>query len=340
MDPITVGLILLLLAGVMNGSFTLPMKFTREWAWENTWLMFSVFGLVIFSPLLAFGTVPHLSGVYSEVGIGLVAVVAGCGAGWGVAQVFFGLAVDAVGIALTFSIVLGLSAVVGSLIPLIRFHPEKIFTEGGLAVLAGVALVLIGVGVCAVAGRRREALLGMAAVAAGKPSATKGLVFCVLSGLGAALVNLGLAFGEPLLETAERAGAQAVWAPNAVWMPLTLAGAIPNIVYCGYLLRKNHTGNRFRLARTGPYWFLAALMGVFWLGSVELYGVSAGKLGELGTVLGWPLFMSLIVITASLWGILTEEWKGTGRQPLQIMMGGVAVLVVAIFVLAWASRLV
>ena len=33
-------------------------------------------------------------------------------------------------------------------------------------------------------------------------------------------------------------------------------------------------------------------------------------MGSLGTVVGWPLFMSLIVITASIWGVLTGEWRG------------------------------
>jgi L-rhamnose-H+ transport protein len=49
------------------------------------------------------------------------------------------------------------------------------------------------------------------------------------------------------------------------------------------------------------------------------------------------VFMSMIVITASIWGVLTGEWRGTGRRPLQIMYGGVAVLILAIIVLSRAS---
>jgi L-rhamnose-H+ transport protein len=79
-------------------------------------------------------------------------------------------------------------------------------------------------------------------------------------------------------------------------------------------------------------------MALFWFASTVIYGAAAAKLGELGTVLGWPLFMSLIVITASVWGVMTGEWKNTGKQPLRIMSAGVAVLVGAIFVLSAASR--
>ncbi|MGH3185412.1 MAG: L-rhamnose/proton symporter RhaT, partial [Streptosporangiaceae bacterium] len=108
------------------------------------------------------------------------------------------------------------------------------------------------------------------------------------------------------------------------------------LIYCGYLVRKNRTGGRFRLAGTASYWWLAALMALLWFGSTTLYGIGAGVLGSLGTVLGWPAFMSLIVITASVLGLMTGEWKGSGRAPLRIMYSGIAVLVLAIVVLSRA----
>jgi predicted membrane protein len=44
--------------------------------------------------------------------------------------------------------------------------------------------------------------------------------------------------------------------------------------------------------------------------------------------------MSLIVITAMIWGVLTGEWKGSGRKPLKVMYTGLAVLVLSIVVLS------
>ena len=337
MSDSTIGLILLLVAGVMNASFTLPMKYTRRWAWENTWLIWTIFALLVLPPLVTVATIPQLRSVYDDVGPGLVLTVAAFGAGWGVAQVFFGLAVEAIGIALAFSLILGIGAAVGSLIPLIRLHPDKIFSAGGIGVLAGVALVIIGVSICAVAGRRREAALGGPASSA-QPSMARGLIFSVFSGLGSALVNFGLAFGGPVLASAQKFGARPEWAPNAVWLPLMVAGAVPNLVYCIYLMKKNKTAGRYAAAGTSIYWFYAFLMAVFWFGSTLLYGVSAGKLGSWGPILGWPLFMSLIVITASFHGVRTGEWENTGKQPLRIQLAGVGVLVLAVFVLAASSR--
>lgn len=338
MGDTTVGLLLLLLAGVTNGSFTLPMKFTRKWAWENTWLVWTGFALLVFPVLVTFKTVPRITDSFAEAGSTIVLIVIACGAAWGVAQVFFGLAVATLGIALTFSVVLGISAAVGSIIPLLRLHPERMFSKGGLGVLVGLLLVILGVALCAIAGRRRETALGAPSGAGHGPLVGRSLVFAIGSGLGAGMVNLGLTFGRPLLESAVRHGAGPLWAPNAVWLPLMLAGAVPNFFYCVYLMRKNRTAGRYSEPGTSSYWFYALVMALFWFGSTSLYGVSTGKLGSWGTIIGWPLFMSLIVITASILGILTGEWKDTGKVPLRIQLGGVAVLILAVFVLSTASR--
>ena len=338
MGDTTAGLLLLLVAGVTNASFTLPMKFTRRWAWENTWLIWTILALLVLPPVVTLLTVPRVGEVYAQVGPALILTVAAFGAGWGIAQVLFGLAVEAIGIALTFSIVLGMSAAIGSMIPLIRLHPEKIFSKGGLGVMLGVMLVIIGVVICAIAGLRREAALSNSIAVQGKRSYREGLMFAIGCGLGAAMVNLGLVFGAPLLAEAQKLGANLVWAPNAAWLPVMLAGAIPNLVYCLYLLNRNRTLARYRDSGTAPYWFYAFVMAAFWFGSTSLYGIASGKLGSWGTILGWPLFMSLIVITASVLGIVTGEWKNSGKQPLRIQMGAVAVLVLAVFVLSVASR--
>ena len=334
MNGSALGFLLLFIAGVMNGSFTLPMKFTRKWAWENTWAIWTILALFIFPPAAAFATVPSLGNAYIQAGRRVVLIVAACGAGWGIAQVLFGLAVEAIGIALTFSVVLGLSAAVGSLIPLVRLHPDKITSSAGLAVILGVGLVLIGVVLCAVAGRRREAALGTI----NRSSTARGLMFCTASGLGAALVNFGLAFGGPILEAAQKNGATKLWSSNAAFLPLMLAGGVPNLSYCIYLMIKNHTSNRFQEAGSGSHWFLAALMALFWFGSTILYGASTTTLGQLGTILAWPLFMSLIVITATVCGSISGEWRNAGTRTTRVLASGVVALIAAIFVLGISNR--
>lgn len=335
MPGTVLGISLLCLAGIMNANFTVPMKFTTKWAWENTWMAFSIFALVLMPPLMAFFTIPNLGSVYREAGLAVVILVAVCGAGWGIAQVLFGLAVESIGIALTFSIILGISAAVGSLLPLIQLHPEKILTAAGLGIIGGVILVAIGVTVCAVAGRQREAALQTGSQQS-KGSFGRGLTIAIVSGLLAAAMNFGVAFGAPIGRAALAAGAEPRWVVNAIWVPLMIAGAVPNLLYCIYLMNKNSTGNKFSKGGVA-YWLLACLMAFFWFASAIMYGVSSARLGELGPVLGWPLFMSLIVIVASVVGILTGEWKNTGKAPVRIQAAGVVVLIIAVVVFSRAS---
>ncbi len=335
MSNAALGFAILVLASIMNASFTLPMKYTSRWAWENTWMVWTIFALLILPPAITLSTVPHLGEVYSSVAPDMLLVVMLFGAGWGVAQVFFGLAVDAIGIALTFSLVLGTSAAVGTLMPLVHLHPERLQTPAGHGVLGGVALVIAGVIVCAIAGRMREKARSGNAVT--HKSSWLGIALAILCGLGASFINLGLAFGSSLTEAARSAGAGELNASNVIWMPLMLAGAIPNLMYCLWLLRKNRTGSKFADGRLS-HWSLAFVMAVLWLGSTLLYGFAAAKLGSWGPVLGWPLFMSLIVIIASLLGMVTGEWKNSGRLPIRIQWSGVALLVLAVFILASMSR--
>ena len=328
------GMCLLLLAGAMNASFSLPMKFVRLWAWENTWLLWSIFALLVFPGALAFSTIPSFASILQSNG-GVVLLVALCGAAWGVAQVLFGLALYKIGIALTFSIVLGLSAAMGSLIPLIRLHFDRLLTRGGTMSLAGIALVLIGVAASAVAGKIRDR---------GKDTGTTknaaigvGLVMAIVSGVCASMMNVGFVYGAPLAAAAGAHGANSLWVTDAVWFPLMAGGALPNLLYCIYLLSKRKTKANYTapsFARNLPLTFA---MGFLWFGSSVFYGIATAFLGELGPVVGWPLFMSLIVIVATLLGLWTGEWSGAAKSAFRIQGIAVVVLIAAIIVLSRAT---
>ena len=48
---------LVLLATVCNGTFALPPKFVRNWAWENTWGAFFLLTLLVVPTAVVFTTV-------------------------------------------------------------------------------------------------------------------------------------------------------------------------------------------------------------------------------------------------------------------------------------------
>jgi len=139
-----ISLSLILLAGVMNGSFAVPMKYSWRWPWENIWLAWSLLGLLVFPLILTLSTASQLGEIYAASRITVLAVIFAFGVGWGISQVLFGLGIDRVGVAVGFAIVVGLAAALGSLIPLLVFHADHVWSAYGLGAIAAVVLIIVG----------------------------------------------------------------------------------------------------------------------------------------------------------------------------------------------------
>lgn len=333
-DPIS----LVLAAAVMNAVYTLPMKLNKQWKWEHSWLVFTLLGVAVVPTVLAAFTIPRLLETYDGVPGNILLGMAACGALWGVSLVFFGLAVEAVGVAITFAVALGTSAASGAVIPLISRHYAEIFTARGFMVLSGILAILIGVGICGAAGRNREAERTAENGRSGIPPFRKGFALAFLSGLLGSMLNLGLTLGAPIQRNAQSFGASEAMMSNAVWLPCLYAGAVPGLAYCAFLMRKNRTAGQLLSASRWHYWLTPALMGLFWFGSIMCYSLASVKLGELGPVIAWPLFLSAVVIASTIAGVVTGEWKNTGRGPMTWMWIGVLCLVAAMALLASAGQ--
>lgn len=78
-------------------------------------------------------------------------------------------------------------------------------------------------------------------------------------------------------------------------------------------------------------------MGTIWFAGIAAYGMGAADLGVLGAVIGWPLFMAMIIIAANLWGAASGEWKGASRLTYCYSWAGLAVLLIAIYVISRGS---
>ncbi len=328
---------IVLLAAIANASFALPMKWMPRWKWENVWLVWSIVSLLLLPLAAASLSVPRLVAGYGEVAPAVIARVVLFGFAWGIAQVLFGLSVDRIGMALTFSIVLGTSAAVGTIVPFIRLHPELLRTKAGAFVTAGVVCVAAGMVLCARAGLKREREATPSSSTMEKGSNRGGLTLAFVSGLCASFMNLGISFAAPLLAMATQHGTHVWWGLNAVWLPLLAGGAMPNIAYSVYLLRRNGSFKEFREYDQRHYWLSCVLMSMLWFGSSLAYGVASFYLGTLGPIVGWPVFMSLIVICASLLGWISGEWRTATRRPLKLHVAGIAFLVLALFFLSRGS---
>jgi L-rhamnose-H+ transport protein len=335
-DTLWIGLLLTLIAGVLAGNSMLPMKFARRWQWENTWLVFSVVSLVVLPWALALALVPNVWGVYARLAASQFLVPLLFGAGWGIAQVLFGLSIARLGLALGYAVIIGLGALLGTLVPLFVNNRAVIGTPRGTLILSGVAVMVAGIAVSAWAGQRRETAPAEAAKAR-TGSYALALTMAIVCGLMAPMINYSFAFGQHIAAEAVRSGAPQALAGYAVWPVSLFGGLIPNLAYSAYLLSRNRTWRRYQ----GPWladFGSACLMGVFWMGAMALYGVGSVYLGALGTSVGWALFQIFMIMTATLSGVLTGEWRSAPKAALRTLWCGLALLAAATAVIAAGNR--
>jgi L-rhamnose-H+ transport protein len=335
MDAMTTGLIIVLLAGVFQGSFMLPSKWMKGWSWENYWLIFAFTAYVLCPWLLALATIPKLLDVYRTATPASLLVVAGFGACWGIGAITFGLGVEALGIALGFAVILGVAAIAGAVIPLVVLTPETFSVGQAIALALSLGMMLLGLTVCSFAGRWKEA---------GSPtqqrrSYRRGLALGVLSGLLSACGNLGFAFGQGVTHAARELGAAQEMSANALWALLAFPLFLCNAGYALYLLGRNKTFTQFRNEGSTRRTVLAMTMGILWMAGFAFYGIGAWRLGPLGTSLGFAVLMSSMILTANAQGVLTGEWRGAPAHAKKQLAAGIVLLILAMAGLGYANGL-
>ena len=333
---LSIGIALTLLAGLMSGNCMLPMKFSRSWKWENIWLVFSVVSLVILPWALALGLVDHLFETYRALSPLQIAIPFLFGAGWGIAQILFGISVQRLGLGLAYAIIVGLGALLGTLVPLFIQHRSQVSKQALFEILAGIVVMIVGISLSTWGGQIRENGNRLNAQSTPVSGYLTAVLLAILCGLMAPMLNFSFAFGQEIAHQAVLLGNPELHAAYAVW-PVGLAGGfLPNIVYSLYLLRKNRSWPIFKSA--SPEIFLPILMGVLWMGAFALYGMSATYLGSLGTSIGWGLFQIFMIMTATLSGVLTGEWKRAPISSRLLLASGFACLTGATALLAMGNH--
>lgn len=334
----TLGAAMVVLGGLFHGSFAFPMGRIRKWKWENTWLVYSVVATILFPLFLALVAVPSLADVYSNSATSTIALVAFFGFGWGVGSTLFGLGIARVGMALGFAVVLGVTSSLGSLLPLIILNPGQLATRKGLILLIGLVIVIAGIIACAVAGSVRAKDQMGSAAATTQGSFTAGLLICIASGVLSPMLNFGFVFGKPIQDVAISLGARTDLSSTVLWVPALAGGFLANAGYAIYLLNRNKTWGLYSAPGIpASYWMGAFIMGILWFGGMSIYGMGASTMGPLGGVLGWPIFMSMVIVTANVLGAVNGEWAGASTRAKSISWLGIAILVVAIIVISFAA---
>ena len=326
---IIIGLTMLILGGISAGSSYVPLKGIKGWAWESSWAVQGIVAWLLLPLLLALLATPHLFSVLNQIPTGTLAVTFVFGFLWGLGGLAWGMAVRYIGLALGFTIATGFLSSLGTLVPIItagRFA-EVFATLPGKITLVSVALSLAGIVVCGKAGLDKERQQEKGAF-----QFKKGVAIAFAAGVLGACFAFGIAAGEPIRQQAIAAGASPLWAASPVFFVELLGGISVNLLYCGWMNRRNRTFCNYREATDAASlrsnYAFSALVGGLWYLQFVFYGMAAFYMGPYSFA-NWSVHMSFMVVASNLWGYYFKEWKGTSRTTTRWNATGILILVIA-----------
>jgi len=81
-------------------------------------------------------------------------------------------------------------------------------------------------------------------------------------------------------------------------------------------------------------------MGLIWCCGLYIYGFGVSIIGgTLGVMVGWVLFMTIIIIVGNLWGIWKGEWKDAPPSARKLLNRGLCILIFEIIIVAYSKLL-
>ncbi|MBN2579954.1 MAG: hypothetical protein JXB10_13280 [Pirellulales bacterium] len=340
------GILLAICAGIGTGTLAVPVKLMRKLQFEQFWFVGMLFGLIIIPWGFVWLTIPDPLGMYAQVGWKPLLIANLISIGWGIANVLFGICIIRIGAALTGAIMSGMSVSVGVTLPMIvkgggQFKDAPgLLDPAGLAVLGGVAVMIAGVILCAVAGfgRDRAIVKGDQPPPPAAGGFLGGLIMAVLAGILAAGIGLSYVYGQaPIRDALKYSNVGDIPTDVAVWAAILFGGALVNVAYPAWLMTKHRSWSK--LATCWPELLLAAELGAQIIVAIFLIGYSMLVLGVLGGPIGFGIQQTTQVVGNQAVGFFSGEWRGIHGKPRMQMFSAVAVLIGAVAILAYAQTL-
>jgi L-rhamnose-H+ transport protein len=238
------------LGGLASGSFYVPYRRVRSWAWETYWLVGGFFSWIIVPWILGMAMTHDLLPVLSEAPRSSLAWTYTFGVLWGLGGLTFGLTMRYLGMSLGMAVALGYTAAFGTLMPPIfrgQFASEVMGTHSGRIILAGVGICLFGIVFAGAAGMSKEKEMSEEQKRASikEFDLKKGLLVATFSGVMSACFAYGLAAGDPIKEITIRHGTPALWQGLPVLVVLLFGGFTTNFIWCVILNIRNRSWRQY-----------------------------------------------------------------------------------------------
>jgi len=336
MDPTPAPLFGTFLHAVGAGSAALcyaPQRYLRKWSWQTYWLLQASACWLVLPWIFAALTVPQLRAVLAEAPHGAMVRSYLLGVLYGVGGIAFGVAIRYIGYSLTYALAIGVSCVLGTLIPplLAGKLGEALATTGGAYVVGGVLLgggAMIAVGL---AGFRKEReTTPEAGAAAFNPRV--GLPICLLAGVLSAVFNFSLQAGQPIADVAARHGA-GDFQGNVIYLFSNSGAFTTTLFYVGGLATRAGSWGEFRRTADGRglarNYALGLLTGLLWYLQFFFYGLAHVRMGRF-QFSSWAIHMIILILLSAGFGVAIGEWKPCRPATKLLVAAAIALLLAAV----------
>jgi len=314
-------------------SFYAPIGKVKRWSWETTWAVAGLFSWILLPISVSLFLLPDFLGFYAALDphVVLKAFLFGCM--WGIGNVNYGLTMRYLGMSLGIGIAIGVTLVVGTLIPPI-LHGQFLSmftTHSGLLTLAGILVALIGVSIVTYAGHKKEQQLGSTAL---QFDLKKGLLLAGMCGVFSSGMSFAIDAAKPIEASALHLGVPSLYAALPSYVIIMGGGALVNFSYC--IVRLIMVSNLSFKADCSQPWkvlvqnsSLAATGGTMWYLQFFFYAWGAANIAQHLSYVNWMLHMSGYVLCGGLVGLALGEWRKVDANPVRLLWLGMIVIILA-----------
>lgn len=319
-----------------------PQRKVKGWSWQTYWLAQAAVCWLLLPLLVAYITIPEIITVLKEAPASAMQRSFLLGIAYGVGGTAFGIAIRYVGFSLTYAISVGISCVLGTLLPpLVAGTLGTILSGTGAGYLiSGVTMGAIGIAVCGLAGRSKEKDIEKQLKTESVFSLAKGLPLCLLAGVLSALYGFSLNQGQPIADVAAKYGA-GNFQGNVIYIFSNSGAFISTLIYCLYLHRKEKTFSEYASSgekRLGLNYLMSILTGFLWYGQFFFYGLGHVRMGKY-EFSSWAIHMILLVLLSAVTGLMLKEWKNSSGKTIRLLAVAIIILITAVLLLTQGNKL-
>jgi L-rhamnose-H+ transport protein len=161
----------------------------------------------------------------------------------------------------------------------------------------------------------------------------KGILVATVSGILSSCFSFGLAFAKPISALTEQSGVNPIFQNIPSLVIVLLGGLTTNFIWCIILNAKNKSYTDYADKSTPLQinYLFCMIAGVTWYLQFFFYGMGSSKMGKYDFS-SWTFHMAFIIIVSTLWGIYFKEWKGSGKNTMQVIKLGIFTVVLSTIV--------